>query len=46
MHKQKITVSVIGGHDIDETGEKLAYSVGKVIAELGCVFALRILFVL
>ncbi len=37
MQKQRITVSVIGGHDVDEVGEKLAYSVGKVIADLGCV---------
>ncbi len=34
---QKITVSVIGGHDTDGGVEKLAYEVGKTIAEVGAV---------
>ena len=37
MRKQKITISVIGGSSISSKVEDLAESVGKMIAELGCV---------
>ena len=37
MKKQKITISVIGGSSISSKVEDLAESVGKMIAELGCV---------
>ena len=37
MRKQKITVSVIGGHDTTEKNAKLAYSVGKMVAKVGAV---------
>jgi len=36
-NKRKLTVSVIGGHDIDEKGAELAYQVGKMIAQEGAV---------
>ena len=35
--KQKITISVIGGHNADHAVEKLAYQVGKTIAKLKAV---------
>ena len=35
--KQKITISVIGGHKADSTIEKLAYEVGKRIAKIKAV---------
>ena len=35
--KQKPTISVIGGHEIDSKGEKLAYQVGSFIAQVGAV---------
>jgi len=34
---KKITISVIGGHDIDKKAEKLAYEVGGIIAKSGAV---------
>ena len=34
---QKITISVIGGHDPDESAKELAYSVGQMVAKLGAV---------
>src|SRR5271167_2539586 len=37
MRKQKITISVIGGSSISSKVEDLAESVGRMIAELGCV---------
>lgn len=37
MRKQKITISVIGGHDINEKVEKLAHSIGKIIAKVGAI---------
>jgi uncharacterized protein (TIGR00725 family) len=37
MRKQKITISVIGGSSIGSKVEHLAESVGKMVAELGCV---------
>ena len=35
--KQKITISVIGGHKIIEKTEKLAYKIGQIIAKTGAV---------
>ncbi|HNV23306.1 MAG TPA: TIGR00725 family protein [Candidatus Omnitrophota bacterium] len=37
MKKQKITISVIGGHDIDKKTKELAYKVGKIVAKAGAV---------
>lgn len=37
MRKQKITISVIGGSTISSRVEDLAQSVGRMIAELGCI---------
>lgn len=37
MRRQKITISVIGGSSISAKVEDLAESVGRMIAELGCV---------
>lgn len=37
MRRQKITISVIGGHDIDKKVEQLAHDIGKIIAEVGAV---------
>ena len=37
MRTQKITVSIIGAHEATPKTEKLAYSVGKIVAELDCV---------
>ncbi len=37
MNKQRITVSVIGGHDASSEVEQLAQNVGKIIAKMGCV---------
>jgi uncharacterized protein (TIGR00725 family) len=37
MGNQKITISVIGGHDIDAEVEELAHKVGKLVAEVGAV---------
>jgi len=34
---QLVTVSVIGGHDTNKSGERLAHKVGKIIAEVGGV---------
>ena len=34
---QKITISVIGGHEPNQETEKLAYAVGKKVAEVGAV---------
>ncbi len=36
-HQQKITISVIGGHDADGKVEKLAYDMGKVVAKAGAI---------
>ena len=35
--KQRITISVIGGHETNPEVEKLAYAVGKNVAEAGAV---------
>lgn len=37
QHPYKITISVIGGHDIDARIEKLARDVGKLVAKHGAV---------
>ena len=37
MRKQRIVISVIGGSTISSKVEDLAQSVGKMIAELGCI---------
>jgi len=37
MRTQKITVSVIGGHQIDSKVEQIAHEIGKYIAEVGAV---------
>ncbi|MGE0268426.1 MAG: TIGR00725 family protein [Candidatus Omnitrophota bacterium] len=37
MRKQKITISVIGGSDIDEKVEQLAYNVGNIVVRVGAV---------
>jgi len=35
MKKQRVTISVIGGHDASDEAEKLAYDVGKIVARVG-----------
>ena len=37
MRKQKITISVIGGHKIDKKTDILAYKVGEIVAKSGAV---------
>lgn len=37
VRKQKITVSVIGGHSSNTKVEQLAYKIGKIIAINGCI---------
>lgn len=37
MRKQKITISVVGGHDIDSEVEQIAHDIGRIIAEVGAV---------
>ncbi|MCA9403694.1 MAG: TIGR00725 family protein [Candidatus Omnitrophica bacterium] len=37
MRKQMITISVIGGSEIDDEVERLATNVGRVVAEVGAV---------
>ncbi len=37
MGNQKITISVIGGHDIDSEVEELAHKVGILVAKVGAV---------
>ena len=37
MNNQKITISVIGGHDIDGEVEQIAYNAGKIVGEVGAV---------
>jgi uncharacterized protein (TIGR00725 family) len=37
MRKQKITISVIGAHACDRAVERLAFAVGKMVAEVGAV---------
>ena len=37
INNQKITISVIGGHDIDSKVERIAHKVGEIIANVGAV---------
>lgn len=37
MGNQKITISVIGGHDINAEVEKIAHEIGKIVAKVGAV---------
>lgn len=37
MRTQKITISVIGGHDIDEKVEQIAHEIGKIVAKNGAI---------
>jgi uncharacterized protein (TIGR00725 family) len=37
MKNQKITISVIGGHDIDREVESLAHETGSMVARVGAV---------
>ncbi len=37
MRKQKITISVIGGSEINSEVEQLAHNVGKIVAEVGAI---------
>lgn len=37
MRKQKITISVIGGHEISSDVESLAHNLGSIIAKVGAV---------
>jgi uncharacterized protein (TIGR00725 family) len=37
MRTQKITISVIGGHDASTEVEQLAHKIGQIIAKMGCV---------
>ena len=36
-HNQKITISIIGGHDASDEVEQLAHNIGKIVAEVGAV---------
>ncbi|MDP2653615.1 MAG: TIGR00725 family protein [Candidatus Omnitrophota bacterium] len=37
IRTQKITVSVIGGHDSESKVEHLAHNIGYIIAKMGCI---------
>jgi len=37
MKNQKITISVIGGHDISSEVEQLAHNIGKIVAKVGAI---------
>ena len=37
MRKQKITISVIGGHSSNAKVEQLAYKIGEIIARNECI---------
>ncbi|MFA5059431.1 MAG: TIGR00725 family protein [Candidatus Omnitrophota bacterium] len=37
MSHQKITISVIGGHDCNKEVEQLSHKIGKIIAKMGSV---------
>ena len=37
MRKQKITISVIGGHEISHEVEELSHKIGKIIAKVGAI---------
>lgn len=36
-YKQRIVISVIGGHDIDNKVEQLAHGIGKIVAKVGAI---------
>ena len=44
MRKQKITVSVIGGHESNIKVEQLAHKIGRIIAKMECVLVCGGLF--
>ena len=35
--KQKVVISIIGGHDIDQKVEQLAHDIGKIVAKVGAI---------
>ena len=37
MRNQKITISVIGGHDINAKVEQLAHKIGNIVAKVGAI---------
>ncbi len=37
LRKQRITISVIGGHACDEKVAQLAHQVGKIVAKMECI---------
>ena len=37
MRNQKVTISVIGGHEISQEVESLAHEIGRFIAEVGAI---------
>jgi len=37
MKNQKITISVVGGHDVDQEVEQLAHKIGKIIAKVEAI---------
>lgn len=37
LKKQKITISVIGGHDPNSAVEQLAHDLGKIVAKVGAI---------
>jgi len=37
MRSQKITISVVGGHETSPNVEKLSHDIGVIIAKMGCV---------
>ena len=44
MRKQKITISVIGGSEIDQKVEQLAHNIGKIVAKLEAILVCGGLF--
>jgi len=43
-HNQKITISVIGGHDANKEVEKLSHEIGRIVAEVGAILVCGGLF--
>jgi len=37
LRKQRITISVVGGHDCDQKVDQLAHKVGEIVAQMDCV---------
>ena len=35
--KQRVVISIIGGHDIDQKVEQLAHDIGKIVAKVGAI---------